>query len=90
MSAAPHQYATKDANEFLPRCLLLLAAPWNITKYEYEKKKKGRKKILPMVAALRFFKTSFQSGQEVIPLQHPLPNGKRLLILAPNFGKLAL
>lgn len=62
MSAAPHQYATKDANEFLPRCLLLLAAPWNITKYEYEKKKKG-KKILPMVSSLRFFKTSFNQAK---------------------------
>lgn len=89
MSAAPHQYATKDANEFLPRCLLLLAAPWNITKYEYEKKKKG-KKNLTNGFCFAFFKNIFQSGQEVIPLQHPLPNGKRLLILAPNFGKLAL
>lgn len=63
MSAAPHQYATKDANEFLPRCLLLLAAPWNITKYEYEKKKKGEKKSYQWLLLCVFLKHPFNQAK---------------------------
>ena len=62
MSAAPHQYATKDANEFLPRCLLLLAAPWNITKYEYEKKKKGKKNLTRLLLCV-FLKHPFNQAK---------------------------